>query len=204
MSTLRPIPASLLLGALIAMTSVATATTTTAVAPSPSRAAARPSDAESFGFLQGRWRVQHRQLKQAPGNPEAWIEWQGSARFFTMMDGLVSVEELRGAQGEPFGGAMRTFDLERRTWSDAWVSARDGVLNPPQHGRFVDGVATFEAPEQHEGRTVLARGTWRRLGDDLVTWEQAFSSDARRSWKSNWFMRFERASSSPFDDLPRY
>lgn len=197
-------PVILVLGALFAMTSPASATATANAAASAVPAAgSRPSDAESFAFLQGRWRVHHRQLKDANARDEAWFEWQGQARFFTLLDGLVSVEELRDARGEPFGGAMRTFDRERRTWSDAWVSARSGVLNVPQHGRFVDGAASFEAPEERDGRTVLARGTWRRVSDDLVTWEQAFSTDAGKNWKSDWFMRFERVSASPFDDLGR-
>ena len=162
---------------------------------------ALPGKPASFAlyFLEGRWTIAHRQLMDAFAEAEEWREYAGQARFFTLLDGLVSVEELRTGDGRPFGGAMRTFDRTQRSWSDAWVSERSGVLQLPQHGRFVDGVGTIESPDEYEGKPILARGVWRRIGADLVTWEQAFSLDGGKHWTSNWFMRFERVSNSPFD-----
>ncbi|MGQ0799495.1 MAG: hypothetical protein ACT4NL_05200 [Pseudomarimonas sp.] len=164
-------------------------------ATSPS-VGALPSDAEGFAFLAGHWRVHHRRLNDAMSEKEVWSEFDGEARFFTLLDGLVSVEELRDANGAPFGSAMRTFDRQQRHWSDSWVSARSGVLQMPQFGRFVDGVGTFEAADSLDGKPMLARGIWRRISNDVVTWEQAFSLDDGATWKSNWFMRFERVAES--------
>lgn len=184
--SLRPLVLSLFaFGALIAMSSNVPAST--ANAPG-----AFPSDAEGFAFLEGRWRIDHRMLKEPMG--EEWIEFKGQARFFTLLDGLVSVEELRDAEGKPFGSAMRTFDREKRTWSDSWVSARFGVLQEAQHGRFVDGVGTFVSPDELDGKPILARGLWKRISKDVVTWEQAISFDDGKSWKTTWFMRFERVA----------
>lgn len=153
---------------------------------------AYPSEAEGFGFLEGKWKIHHRWLKKAADGSEAWIEFEGRASFITLLDGLVSVEELRDAEGKPFGSAMRTFDREKRTWSDAWVSARDGVLQLPQHGRFVGDVGTFITPDTEDGKPILARGLWRRITKNEVTWEQALSRDDGKSWIDTWFMRFKR------------
>lgn len=191
---LRPILLSLFaFGALFAMSSTVPAST----ADLPG---ALPSDAEGFYFLEGRWRIDHRMLKDPKG--EDWVEFKGQARFFTLLDGLVSVEELRDAEGKPFGSAMRTFDREKRTWSDRWVSARFGVLQEAQHGSFVDGVGSFVSPDELDGKPILARGLWKRVSKDVVTWEQAISFDDGKSWKTTWFMRFQRVAQ--VSDAARY
>lgn len=182
--SLRPLILSLFaFGALFAMSN-------TVPASPADLPGALPSDAEGFYFLEGRWRIDHRMLKDPKG--EDWVEFKGQARFFTLLDGLVSVEELRDAEGKPFGGAMRTFDRDKRTWSDSWVSARFGVLQEAQHGSFVDGLGSFVSPDELDGKPILARGLWKRVSKDVVTWEQAISFDDGKSWKTTWFMRFER------------
>jgi hypothetical protein len=151
-----------------------------------------PSEAEGFTFLNGSWRVFNRKMKEPTSGREEWIEFETKAKFFTLLDGLVSVEELRDAKGAPFGSAMRTFDRERRTWSDAWVSARDGVLQLPSHGRFENGVGIWESPEELSGQEIRARGIWKRVSKNEVTWEQVFSRDNGKTWELSWKMRFER------------
>lgn len=153
---------------------------------------ALPSEAEGFTFLNGEWRVFNKKIKEPLTGRIEWIEFEAKAKFFTLLDGLVSVEELRDANGAPFGGAMRTFDRERRTWSDVWVSARDGVLQLPSHGAFVGNVGTWTTPDTFNGKPMLARGIWKRITKDEVHWEQEFSLDDGKTWELNWKMRFER------------
>ncbi|WP_158219942.1 hypothetical protein [Ideonella sp. A 288] len=151
-----------------------------------------PSDAEGFYFLAGEWQVQHRRLEDPWGEREAWRQSEGSASFRTLVDGLVSVEELRDAKGAPFGGAVRTFDRERRVWSDSWVGVRDGILQPGVIGRFNGPVGTFITPDTHKDRVILAKGVWRRVSADEFTWEQFFSRDDGATWLLTWHMRFQR------------
>ena len=188
---------ALFTGALLAMSTPSNAATTPAT-PSPATAPATPgafpSEAEGFKFLDGEWRVHNRRLKQPLSGREDWQEFEARAKFFTLLDGLVSVEELRDAQGKPFGSAMRTFDRDKRTWSDAWVGARDGVLQLPSHGKFEGGVGTWESPDTYDGQPILARGVWRKVSADVVIWEQWFSRDDGKSWELNWKMRFERTA----------
>lgn len=155
-----------------------------------------PTDAEGFDFLAGEWQVQHRRLQQPWVEPEVWKESTGSASFRTLVNGLLSVEELRDAKGAPYGGAVRTFDRERRVWSDSWVGVRDGILQPGVIGRFEGPVGTFTTPDTYEDRVILVRGVWRRVAGDEVTWEQFFSRDQGASWQLVWHMRFQRKSGS--------
>lgn len=151
-----------------------------------------PSDAEGFYFLAGEWQVQHRKLKEPWGEREEWSQFEGSASFRTLVDGLVSVEELRDAKGVAFGGAIRSFDRERRVWSDSWVGARDGILQPGVIGRFNGNVGTFTTPDTHNDLVILASGVWRRVSVDEFTWEQLLSRDNGATWLPTWQMRFQR------------
>lgn len=164
----------------------------TAHAQTASTPGALPSDAEGFYFLAGDWRVHHRKLQEPLTGREAWKTFEGSARFHTLVDGLMSVEELSDGEGKPYGGAVRSFDRATRRWSDRWLSVRDGLLNAPVEGVFVNGVGSFTAPDSYEGRSILVRGTWTRLSKDVVSWEQAASTDEGKTWEINWQMRFER------------
>lgn len=157
---------------------------------------ALPSDAEGFYFLAGDWQVTHRQRPDPWEAPEAWRDFSGSASFRTLVDGLVSVEELRDAQGRPFGGAIRSFDRERRVWSDSWVGARDGIVQPAVIGRFDGPEGHFVTADTMGDRVILARGVWRRVTPDEFTWEQFLSRDHGASWLLSWHMRFVRQAGS--------
>lgn len=179
--------AARLLGALVLFAITVVGATAQAAEPGPV-----PSDAEGFYFLAGEWQVQHRKRDDPWAEREQWRQFEGSASFRTLVDGLLSVEELRDAKGAPFGGAVRTFDRERRVWSDSWVGARDGVLQPGVIGRFNGPVGTFITPDTYQDKVILAKGVWRRVSADEFTWEQFFSRDDGATWLLTWHMRFQR------------
>jgi hypothetical protein len=154
-----------------------------------------PSDEEGFAFLDGEWNVSHRKLKEPLTGRIAWNEFTGTAKFVTLLDGLMSVEDLRNDKGVPFGGAVRLFDRKKRTWSDQWVPFSTGVLQGAQHGSFKDGVGTFESDDEWNGKPIRVRGTWKRVNKNEVTWEQAASTDGGKTWEVNWSMRFVRTPS---------
>jgi hypothetical protein len=151
-----------------------------------------PSEAEGFSFLNGEWQVYNKKLKEPLTGREEWAEFDTTASFFSLLDGLVSVEELRDAEGAPFGSAMRTFDRKRRIWLDAWVSAGNGVLQAPVEGRFEGDAATFIAKETYQEKPILVRGVWQRISKSEAIWEQAASVDNGKTWELNWHMRFKR------------
>lgn len=153
---------------------------------------APPTDAEGFAFLQGEWIVSHQKLKEPLTGKTEWKNFQGKAKFWSVVDGVASVEELIGADGKPIGGAMRTFDRKRRVWSDRWMSASSGVLGDPVEGQWKGNEAVFEAADTWDGKEILSRGTWRRSSTDECTWEQAASLDKGKTWETNWKMRFVR------------
>lgn len=162
----------------------------TAPVAAPSTPPPGPTEQEGFAFLGGDWKVHHQKLKEPLSGKTEWNEFSGSARFITLLDGLVSVEELSDGQGKPYGGAIRTFDCVTRLWSDRWVPMFSGVLQEPVTGRFEGDTGTFTAPDEFNGEKILVRGQWRRITKTEVTWEQAASRDEGKTWETNWKMRF--------------
>lgn len=147
-----------------------------------------------FHFLYGRWAVQHRRLTVRGVGSDAWDEFEGVSFTQGLMDGLCNVEENdfpdRGFQGVAF----RSFDVAARRWSIHWVSSTDGLVQPPVHGRFENGVGVFMGDDIDGERPVKVRFRWDEIGAGSARWSQAFSYDGGATWEENWVMRFTRTA----------
>ncbi len=90
--------------------------------------------------------------------------------------------------------ALRSFDPATRSWAIWWLDGRwPHCLDVPVIGRFEDGIGTFFAEDEHEGRPVRLRFQWLNTDSDSPRWEQAMSADGGESWEINWTMDFQRA-----------
>ena len=146
-----------------------------------------------FHFLYGRWAVRHRKLAQRGVGSDVWDEFDGVSFTHGLMDGLCNVEE-NDFEGGGQGVAFRSFDVERRVWSIHWVSSADGLVQPPVHGRFEDGVGVFLGDDLDAGRPVKVRFQWDAVAVGVARWAQAFSYDDGETWEENWVMSFTRTA----------
>lgn len=145
-----------------------------------------------FDFLHGRWRVDHRRLRERGKGSDDWQSFGGTADTRSLLGGLCNVEEHRMDLDQFSGVAFRTFDLVSGLWSIAWVSAARGRLEPPVVGRFEGAIGRFAGEDIDQGRPVRVRFLWDRTDPDAPRWEQAFSYDSGGSWEVNWIMQFLR------------
>jgi len=146
-----------------------------------------------FDFQRGEWRVRHRVKRQ-----DAWIEFVGTCRNRGLIDGSANVEEhtfLR-ATGTTHGIALRAYDVKAAQWAIWWVDSRDphAPLDPPVKGRFENGVGTFYSDYIADGKPMRVRYIWSHISANSAHWEQAISSDAGKTWDTNWTMEFERTA----------
>jgi hypothetical protein len=161
--------------------------------PQPSEAS-HLAGSHGFDFEIGEWRVHHH-VKRPAGND--WSEFDGTSSVRTLMDGSANVEDntFNKPDGITHGVAVRAYDQKTGLWAIWWIDGRDphGALDPPVKGRFEDGVGTFYSDSTINGKPVRTRFIWSHITPTSARWEQALSSDAGKTWETNWTMDFRRA-----------
>ncbi|WP_242108425.1 hypothetical protein [Luteimonas aquatica] len=169
----------------------------TAGAQSPVAAAtadaARADHARDFDFLRGHWYVRNRRLPKQLQGSTAWKISTGTLIGMPLLEGMGNYDELRSDETGAMGVSVRFYDRQSAQWNDYWVAQRDGLLQPPVRGRFVDGVGRFDGEDRLDGKPILVRQLWTGAGTATPRWEQAFSGDGGRTWETNWVMDFSRA-----------
>lgn len=178
---------------LIVALSTLGAAASAAAGASPAPGAPASDGARDFDFESGEWRVRHR-VKRA--GQDKWIEFGGTCRNRPLIDGSANVEEHTFIRptGTTHGIALRAYDAKTGQWAIWWVDSRDphAPLDPPMKGRFENGVGTFYSDYVAGGKPMRVRFIWSGITADLAHWEQAVSSDAGKTWDTNWTMEFER------------
>src|SRR5262245_32255059 len=146
-----------------------------------------------FDFLHGRWRLRNERLRARLAGSDDWEVFAATQECRPVLGGLGNVDDFRTAWADGFEGmTLRLFQPATREWSLYWASNRDGVLEPPVTGRFVDGVGTFLGRGEHADRPVLVRFIWDRISANAAHWQQAFSVDDGATWETNWHMWLRR------------
>ncbi len=142
-----------------------------------------------FDFLSGQWRIANR--RRLPDG--RWDEYPGEATCWSILGGVVSVEELRIPARQFSGMGLRTLDLAKGLWSDYWVNAKSGVLGQAGLvGGFEDGVGLFDAEEPVDGQRTVYRGQWDRITQKSCRWQQMSSRDGGATWDVSWSMDWTR------------
>jgi hypothetical protein len=154
--------------------------------------------AGDFDFLVGRWHVKNRRLMtRLRGNSSDWREFDAALEAGVHLNGQLSIDEIR-FESEGFAGAtMRTLDMQTKQWSIYWINSRSGKLFAPVIGGWCGQRGEFYGIDEDDGRTVLVRFVWERLGPDSARWAQAFSIDGGRSWEDNWLMEMTKIAAAP-------
>ena len=150
---------------------------------------------DDWSFIYGLWRVHHRRLVARLADSHEWQEFEGTSRFWPLMDGAGNVDDnwLDLPAGAYRAVSLRSFDPETGLWSIWWLDGRrPGVLDVPVVGGFHNGVGQFEADDTFEGRPIRVRFLWTRTDTPSPRWEQAFSEDGGQTWETNWEMDFTR------------
>ena len=151
-----------------------------------------------FDFLHGRWRVRNERLRARLAGADEWDTFEASNACRPLLGGIGNVDDFATDWRDGYRGlTLRLYDPRARRWSIRWANGIDGLLEPPVHGAFVDGVGTFFGDDTHDGRPVRVRFIWDGIGPESARWQQAFSADGGASWETNWIMRMTREGGTP-------
>lgn len=148
-----------------------------------------------FDFEFGQWRVRHRRLKERLVGCEDWEEFSGTSQTRPILDGCGCIEEnlIHLPAGSYHAVAIRAFDADSQSWAIWWLSSsRPHQIDTPVIGRFAEGVGTFFAEDELNGRPISVRFLWLNTKGAMPRWEQAMSGDGGATWETNWTMEFDR------------
>jgi quinol monooxygenase YgiN len=149
----------------------------------------RPGD---FDFLTGGWNVTHTRLHQRLRASTQWEILAGTQRGWSLLDGIVSVDEYDFPDNGIKGGSFRHLDLAAERWSIYWTNSASGALFPSVSGGFDGDYGEFYGEDVEDGTPVIARYRWLGCTTLAPRWEQAFSVDGGATWETNWIMEFRR------------
>jgi hypothetical protein len=152
-----------------------------------------------FDFFVGRWRVAHRRLKARLAGCTEWETFGGTSEMRLLMDGRGTIDDnvIELPAGTYRAATLRSYDAATGLWAIWWLDGRMPHRIDPQPlvGRFdAQGVGTFYADDDFEGRPIRVRFIWSDIGADSCRWQQAFSADGGESWETNWIMDFTRVT----------
>lgn len=165
-----------------------------ASAPKPAQAGIDLTGIHGFDFLVGEWRVHHRRISAVS---KKWVEFDGTLSLELLMQGTANMEEhwLNSPDGAYRAVGLRSYDSKQDRWSIWWLDSRypSRPLDPPAQGRFENGVGSFYASYEQDGRKIIGRLQWSAMTPTSAHWEQASSADDGKTWQTNWIMELQRA-----------
>jgi len=148
--------------------------------------------ARDFDFFHGRWRIDHRRLKERLAGCEEWEEFSTRLECRPILGGAGNLDEGEFPDRGYHAMSLRLYNPDENTWTIYWITSLSRSIDPGVTGRFTDGIGLFLGHDTHEGVPVLVRYTWSDITPAAARWAQAFSTDDGRTWETNWIMDLTR------------
>jgi hypothetical protein len=157
--------------------------------------AAEAGHERDWQWLEGNWDVYHERLRDRLVGSTTWDKFDGKSAFWHTLGGLGNIDDnlLNLPSGTYRAFSARTFDPATNHWAIWWLDGRTaGKLDPPVRGGFAGAEGEFFGNDVHKGTPVVVRFRWHETQGKRPWWDQAFSTDERRSWEINWRNYFTR------------
>lgn len=153
------------------------------------------SEFRQFDFWVGEWDVNLRTL-QSDGS---WEDSKSArAKIYRILDGRAILELWDEKKpGDAIRGySLRFFDPDKEKWQLFlnWPGEnRSGTSM--LSGTFRHGRGEFYSTQKGtDGTQTINRYTFSDISADSLRWDDGFSIDGGRSWRSNWIMEFSRTA----------
>ena len=142
-----------------------------------------------FDFLEGKWHVKNRKLKERLAGCTEWVTFESEIHLRkTLMGNIENYYAI--FDGVPFEGmAVRLFDPQTKLWTIYWIDSSIPKMDThPVEGSFENKVGEFFTKDVFNGKEILVVYKWDATNAVHPIWSQAYSSDEGLSWEWNWEM----------------
>ena len=156
-----------------------------------------------FDLNIGKWKTHVSRLTPPLAGSTKWVDYEGTSELSPVWHGRALLFEIRisGAAGPLEGMGLRLYDPRAHRWNISWANSKDGVIGVPIVGEFKNGRGELIDVEDFNGRQIFVRNIHSDLKPKSSRFEQAFSTDAGKTWETNWVMTFE-APGEPIGAAP--
>lgn len=164
--------------------------------PTPPNSANPAQDAShDFDFTYGTWKEQSSRLQDPLTGSTHWIQMNGVSVTSPIWHGRANMTELesKGPDGPLELLALRLYNPKARQWNIYFATSGVGVLGMPATvGTFHDGKGEFYDQETYKNQPIWVRFRNFPLTKDTLQSDQAFSTDAGKTWETNWINKYIR------------
>lgn len=116
---------------------------------------------------------------------------RGTNRISAMYGGRAILEEFDGGPSIDLRGmSVSTVSPETGQWHQTWVDSDGRYLD--FRGAFHDNGMVLEREGVVDGEPVRQRMIWRDIAADRLTWRWQRSTDAGRTWRTLWEIKYTR------------
>jgi len=159
------------------------------------------SSKNDFDFLAGDWAIVNKKLKTRLNHCTEWDNFDARQDVTIILNGIGNTDKyyakLNGANFE--GRTLRLFNPKTKLWSIYWADSNEGKLDVPVVGSFENNIGRFYTRDVYRGKKVITMFKWDKTDPAKPVWSQAFSEDNGKTWEWNWYMNFEKNTSSGKD-----
>jgi hypothetical protein len=160
----------------------------------PAVSLAEESIAHAMDFDFGKWQTHSSRLMHPLSGSTEWKD----------MDGFTDVKPIWGGKGNiaeyvgdgPAGHvellAIRTYDPKTNQWYLNFTHPDSGTTDVPGVGTMEDGKLVFYDQETFKGKRIWVKFSIFGITADTAQSEQAFSTDAGKTWETNWVNHYTR------------
>ena len=154
-------------------------------------------EARAWDFLQGKWQVRNRRLREKFVGSTQWDEFGSTLDNWQVLGGRGNVSDIWFDGPETSRGVtgLRVYNDEKKEWLFWQLDGRAPTnMSPAMPGKFVPGTTTFLLTYLLRDKTIAVRSQWTRTNTPAPRCEQAESMDGGRSWETNWIAELTRVA----------
>jgi hypothetical protein len=172
-----------------------------AEAPRASTAAPAPasrSGQHDFDFGEGAWHTHIVRTLDPFNDKSSKIELDGTVTSRRVWDGRAWLEQIQadGPNGHWQALNLFLYNPKALQWSQWFINSKVGVLGTPFVGAFKDGRGELFSQDTFKGKTILVRALWSNITADAHRYEESFSEDGGKTWRTSFIANKTRIPAS--------
>ncbi len=155
----------------------------------------QPEKSRQFDFWIGTWDVNLKVLQSD-------LSWkshaQAEAQIFRILNGKAILELWSAGEKSIIGQSIRYYNPEKDKW-DLFLNwpGKERSGTGAMEGAFHHGRSEFFVERARDSIQTIERYTFSDISYERLRWDDGYSTDGGKTWRSNWIMEFHRTAASP-------